>query len=103
MLRGRSVEDLDLLTDIADAFKHHETTYPLRRRVRQVTSAKATITTGSGWGEMSWGEGNYGGAEQVIVILQDGRKRALSSVLQNVVDAWRLARGQSLPAIGMGV
>jgi len=52
---------------------------------------------------MSWGEGNYGGAEQVIVIFQDGRKRALSSVLQNVVDAWRLARGQSLPAIGMGV
>ena len=45
MLRGRPVEDLDLLADIADAFEYHETTYPLRRRVRQVTSAKATITT----------------------------------------------------------
>jgi hypothetical protein len=39
------------------------------------------------------------GAEQVIVTTRDGNKRALSSVLQNVFDAWMTLLGQSLPPI----
>ena len=45
-------------------------------------------------------EGKYGGAEQVIVTTTDGSKRALSSVLQNVFDAWMFLLGEALPPIG---
>jgi hypothetical protein len=50
--------------------------------------APTGIPQDSGWGEMHFGEGECGGAEQVIVILKNGNRRALSSVLQNVFDAW---------------
>lgn len=50
---------------------------------------------------MRWGEGKYGGAEQVIVTTRDGAKRALSSVLQNVFDAWMRLLGQPLPPISL--
>jgi hypothetical protein len=48
---------------------------------------------------MCWGEGKYGGAEQVVITTKDGNKRALSSVLQNVFDAWMTLLGQPLPPI----
>jgi hypothetical protein len=38
-------------------------------------------------------------AEQVIVTMKDGDRRALSSVLQNVFDAWMALLGQGLPPI----
>lgn len=99
MLRGAPVDDLELLGDVADAFKHFELTHP-RTTARKVTSAKATITTGAGWGEIGFGEGKYGGAEQVVVTQLNGRKRAMSSILQNVTDMWRSVLGRSLPPIG---
>jgi hypothetical protein len=46
------------------------------------------------------GEGKYGGVEQVVVTTKDGNKRALSSVLQNVFDAWMILLGQPLLPIG---
>jgi hypothetical protein len=98
MLRGRAIDDLDLLGDVANAFKHSQLTH--RTKVpRRVISAKATITTATGFGEMHYGEGKFGGAEQVIVQLNAGN-RALSSVLQNVVDMWRLALGRPLSPFG---
>jgi hypothetical protein len=48
---------------------------------------------------MRWGEGKYGGAEQVIVTTKQGDKRALSSVRQNVFDAWMTLLGQPHPSI----
>lgn len=99
MLRGSPIDDLDLLGDVADAFKHFKLTHK-KGRPRRVTSAKATITTEAGWGEMGFGEGKYGGAEQVVVTLLDGRKRAMSSILQNVIDMWRLVLGRSLLPFG---
>jgi hypothetical protein len=48
---------------------------------------------------MRWREGKYGGAEQVIITTRDGAKRALSSVLQNVFDAWMTLLRQPLPPI----
>jgi hypothetical protein len=48
---------------------------------------------------MRWGEGKYGGAEQGVITTKDGNKRALSSVLQNVFDAWMMLLGQPLPPI----
>ena len=41
----------------------------------------------------------YGGAEQVLVVQKTGEKRALSSILQNVFDAWLTLLGQPLPPI----
>jgi hypothetical protein len=46
---------------------------------------------------MRWGEGKYGGAEQVVITTKDGNKRALSSVLQNVFNAWMTLLGQPPP------
>jgi hypothetical protein len=45
-------------------------------------------------------EGKYGGAEQVVITTNDGSKRALSSVLQNVFDAWMALLAQAVPPIG---
>jgi hypothetical protein len=97
MMRNTTpVADLTALGAVVDAYKHFE----LRSKTRPVKSIDATITIATGWGELAWGEGKYGGVEQVIVHLSDGTKRALSSILQNVVDMWRRAMGRPLEPIG---
>jgi hypothetical protein len=93
---GKSVGDVALLRDVADAFKHHRPD----RASATVRVSTDVVPVGSGWGEMHFGEGKYGGAEQVIVTTTDGNKRALSSVLQNVFDAWMSLLGEALPPIG---
>jgi hypothetical protein len=45
---------------------------------------------------MHFGEGKYGVVEQVVVTLKTGDKRALSSILRNVFDAWMTLLGQPL-------
>lgn len=89
------VDDIALLRDVAEVFKHHKPD----RKANTVASSKHIVTLGSGWGEMSSGEGKYGGAEQVLVIRIGGDKRALSSILQNSFDAWMTYLGQPLPPI----
>lgn len=89
------VDDVALLRDTADAFKHHT----LTRTTATVAGAGAIVMTGTGWGKLRWGEGKWGGLEQVIVERKDGSQRALSSVLQNVHDAWLTLIGQPLPPI----
>ena len=90
------IDDVHLLGDVADAFKHHK----LSRRTATITGAKAIVTLGSGYGEMHFSEGKNGGAEQVLVIQKSGGKRALSSILQNVFDAWMTLLSQPLPPVG---
>jgi hypothetical protein len=90
------IDDVHLLGDVADAFKHHK----LNRRTATITGANAVVTLGSGYGEMHFGEGKYGGAEQVLVIQQSGGKRALSAILQNVFDAWMRLLQEPLPPVG---
>lgn len=96
MLRStNAARDLTLLGDVVDAYKHAE----LTNRARLVSSSKVTVIIGSGWGEMHWGEGNYGGLDQVIVLTDQG-KRALSAILQNVIDMWRTVMGLSQQPVG---
>lgn len=99
MLRtDRGVADVELCGDVADALKHAI----LTRNVdaRQIRENDAVLALGTGFGELSFGEGKYGGTPQVIVLANSGT-RALSSVLQNVLDAWRRSMGLPLPALGL--
>jgi hypothetical protein len=89
------VDDVALLRDVADAFKHHK----LDRPNATVDGADAIIMTGTGWGKLRWDEGKWGGTEQVIVERKSGDQRALSSVMQNVFDAWLTLLDQPLPPI----
>jgi hypothetical protein len=91
----RAVDDVALLMDVTDAFKHHRPD----RSSATVDVSFAIVTSYGGYGELGWGEGKYGGAEQVIVTRTSGEKRALSSILQNVFDAWMTLLKQPLPPI----
>jgi len=88
----QSFDDVVLLNDIARAFKHHRPDHG----TPTVAVSTAIVPVASGWGTMRWDEGKYGGAEQVVVTKTDGDKRAVSSVLQNVFDAWMRLLGQPL-------
>jgi hypothetical protein len=91
----KPIDDVHLLGDVADSFKHHK----LDRKTATITGAKAIVALRSGFGEMHFGEGKDGGAEQVLVIEKSGGKRALSSILQNVFDAWMNFLKQPLPQV----
>jgi hypothetical protein len=78
------VDDVSLLMDVADAFKHHRPD----RKSATVDVSFAITTSYGGYGELRYGEGKYGGAEQTIVTRITCERRALSSILQNVFDAW---------------
>ncbi|WP_316169051.1 MULTISPECIES: hypothetical protein [unclassified Bradyrhizobium] len=92
---GPPIDDVDLLREVADAFKHHR---PDRRNAT-VSVSFAITTQYGGYGQLRFGEGKYGGAEQTIVTRTTGERRALSSILQNVFDAWMTYLGQPLPPI----
>lgn len=89
------IADVTLLKDVADALKHAI----LDNQARRVAANDAVLVVGTGYGELRFGEGKFGGAEQAIVLAQDG-PRALSSILQNVIDAWRRVAGMGLPPVG---
>jgi len=89
------IDDVHLLGDVADGFKHHK----LNRSTATITGANAVVMLGSGFGEMRFGEGKFGGGEQVLVTQKSGEKRALSSILQNVFDAWMTFLSQPFPPI----
>jgi len=86
-------KDVTLLRDISVAFKHHK---PTRGSVSVSTDI---VPAGTGFGMLRWGEGKYGGVEQVCVAMNNGDRRALSSVLQNVFDAWMTYLNQPLPPV----
>jgi hypothetical protein len=89
---GKYVDDVDLLRDTAVAFKHH------RPKSGRIAVSSDIAPVGIGFGVCRYGEGKYGGVEQ-IAISTTGDTRALSSVLQNVFDAWMILIGQPLPPI----
>jgi len=91
------VNDVDLLGAVADALKHAILERSPERRL--VAANEAVLVSRVGYGGGRFAEGKYGGTEQVLVLSTAGQ-RALSAVLQNVVDAWRRAAGLELPPIG---
>jgi hypothetical protein len=93
---GGPVDDITLLRDVAEAFKHHT----LDRKSATVRGADAVVASTTGYSMLYFGEGKFGGVEQVVVTRKDGAQRALSSVFQNATDAWRRHLGRPLPPIG---
>jgi hypothetical protein len=90
---GKYVDDVKLLRDVAVAFKHH------RPKIGRIAVSSDIAPIGIGFGECRYGKGKYGGVEQIVVTTKTGDRRALSSVLQNVFDAWMTLLGQPLPQI----
>ncbi len=92
-LTARECRDFGLVRDVAEAHKHVE----LDRAPRQVTRSEQTTVGGMGYGEGGWSEGTYGGGPQLVITLDNGRKRALSAVLKDVIEMWaRLLAGWGL-------
>lgn len=89
--------DVSLLGDVADALKHAILTRRLDSR--EVSANEAVLVVGREYGVYRYGEGKFGGVDEVWVLAKSGG-RALSCILQNVIDAWRRAAGIELPAIG---
>ena len=87
---GVPVKDVTLLRDVAVAFKHHR---PTRGSVGASTDI---VPEGVGFGAARFGEGKFDGVEQVMATTENGDKRALSSILQNVFDAWMVCLQQPL-------
>jgi len=95
---GRSEKlcmDVELLRQVADALKHAA----LTRENLEVQANDAVLTTTRIWGQGRFGEGKFGGAPQVWILAKSG-PRSLTTVLQNVIDAWRRKLGWSLPPPG---
>jgi hypothetical protein len=93
---GQPIPDVTLPRDVAEAFKHHRPD----RGSATVAASSDVVPVSLGWGQARWGEGKWGSPEQVIIKTKNGEQRALSSVLQNVFDAWMTVLGQKLPPIG---
>lgn len=91
----KPIDDVTLLGDVVDALKHSE----LRDQTRAVAHRGAVLIVATGIGMLPHGEGKFGGSEQIVIDAKSG-PRALSAVLQNVVDAWRRGAGLELPAVG---
>lgn len=91
------VADVELCRDVADALKHAVLTRDLD--ARQIRGNDAVLALGTGYGELANGEGKFGGTLQVLVLANSGT-RALSSVLQNVLDAWHRLANFALPPYG---
>jgi hypothetical protein len=67
---GMPIADASLLRDVADAFKHHR----LNRSDATVVVSTDVVPIGSGYGQMRFGEGKYGGGEQVIITTKKRRQ-----------------------------
>jgi hypothetical protein len=87
------IKDVTLLRDVSVAFKHHR---PTRGAVPVSTDI---LPEPGGFGGRRWGEGKWAGVEETVVTIKDGAKRALSSVVQNVFDAWTMVPDLPQPPI----
>jgi hypothetical protein len=81
----KGADDLALLGDVADALKHAVLTQWLPREVEE---AGQVLAAGRGYGTGRYGEGKYGGVDEVWILGRSGT-RSLSAVLQSVRTVWR--------------
>ncbi len=95
----RPANDVRLLWNVADALKHAVLTRTPPEHLH-ISGNEAVLVLSNVYGSGNFGEGKYGGVLEVTILTNDGR-RALSGVLQNVIDAWRIAARLPMPPINM--
>lgn len=83
-LQAKGAKDLAVLGDAADALKHAVLTHRLPREVEE---AGQVLVVSRGYGVGRYGEGKFGGAEQVWLLARSGQ-RPLTSVLREVSAVW---------------
>lgn len=79
--------DVGILRDTADALKHAVLNPD---RPRDVQHSGLVLTTQRGYGLGRYGEGKYGGVDEVWILANSGM-RPLTAVLKSVRKAWRNA------------
>lgn len=96
---GRAVPsaDLEILHDIADAFKHSVLTRAPKGRDHWVRSSKCHIIVSSRWDEAVWDQARWDEIDHLVIVLETGDRRSLTGILQNVIDAWSSLLRQELP------
>lgn len=72
-------KDFELVRDIAKAQKHVR----LERGKPRVKEATQIRPQSIGWGEGPWGEGRYGGVEQVVVNIGNDSFSFVESIVEN--------------------
>lgn len=83
-LLANGADDTTLLADAVDALKHAVLT---QRLPREVEEAGQVVAVGRGYGTGRYGEGKFGGTDEVWIMARSGR-RPLSSVLHAVNAVW---------------
>lgn len=84
MLKRWNENLIPLLGDTADALKHSTLNIRLPREVEE---RDQVLTISRGYGEGGFGEGKYGGIDEVWVLARSG-KRPLQLVLHRVSQTW---------------
>jgi hypothetical protein len=84
ILASTECADFGLVRDVAETHKHYE----IGRASRQVTNASQTGVRQMAWDEGAFGEGIYGGNDQLVIVLDNGLRRPLSTVIKNVMEMW---------------
>jgi hypothetical protein len=84
LLNKYNATDVKLLKDVAEAIKHAILT---RGGPRDVQEAGQVLVASRPFGEGRYGEGKFGGIDEVWVLAKSGR-RSLSAIIKNVSDAW---------------
>jgi hypothetical protein len=83
-LAKRECQDFAILRDVAEAHKH----FQLDRLTRRLSRSNQTGMGDMSYGDGRYGEGMYGGGPQLVVTLDDGRKRPLTAIMKNVIEMW---------------
>jgi hypothetical protein len=83
-LRTNVCPDFGLVWDVHDGHKHAT----LNRPNRQVTNAGQTGVRHMTYGQVAYNEGVYGGGAEIVIGLDNGSRRELRLVMQNVMAMW---------------
>ena len=76
-LTGVGVEDVRLVGDVADGFKHVH----LARKSAQIEGEASAKVKSMRYGRGAYGAGKFGGGPQMVITTGGGRERQLSSIL----------------------
>ena len=86
-IAGYGTNEVGILRDTADALKHAVLD---PNRQRDVQHSGLVLTTQRGYGMGRFGEGKYGGVDEVWILANSGM-RPLTAVLRSVRNAWLAA------------